>query len=89
MRIDKEGRDVTNMPGLWSDGDAEGLSVGELIELLKKFDPNLPVLFTYRGESELLTKDDISEELGTPPRPGGYVDGHFDAPRIRYLEIGS
>jgi hypothetical protein len=77
------------MPGLWSDEDAEGLSVGELIELLKQFDPSLPVLTSSFGQSALLTEDDVSEELGTPPRPGGYVDGHFDAPRIKYLEIGS
>ena len=89
MRIDKEGRDVTYFPWLWSDEDAEGLSVGELIEILKQFDPSLPVFFTYRGESELLTESDVHETHDTPPRAGGYVDGYFDAPRIKYLEIGS
>jgi hypothetical protein len=89
MRIDKDGRDVTSFPGLWSDEDSMGLSVGELIERLKQFDQSTPVILTYRGESELLTQTDVFETTDPPPRKGGYLDGPLSGPMIRYVSIGS
>ena len=89
MRIDRDGRDVTNSPGLWSEEDAEGLSVGELIERLKEFDQSTPVLLSYRGESHLLKMTDVFETTDPPPRNGGCIDGPFGGPVIKYVSIGS
>lgn len=59
------------------------MTVAELIELLKTFDPRLRVVYSYASEYALLEPNLIGVKLLKEPRPDGHVHDRFgtgDAP---------
>ena len=64
------------------------MKVKDLIELLKKYDPELSVVHELYSEQLLVEEDDFSVEDLCLPRPDGWVQNkRRDMPCQKYLVI--
>lgn len=64
------------------------MTVRELIEQLKGFDPDLPVVYKCYSEQVMLEPNDIDVEALCEPRPDGWVaNARPDKPTMNYLVL--
>lgn len=62
------------------------MTVRELIEALRKFDPDLPVCFERFSEHCLMGSDQLVTKQLQPARPDGWVhDARPDKPSTTYI----
>ena len=65
------------------------MTVAELIEHLKQFDPNLRVVTPIYSEQEILTVEHVRVISLCEARPDGWVENERpDKPTVDYLAIG-
>lgn len=64
------------------------MTVHDLIEHLKTFDPNLPVVYRLYSEQVLLESKDLDVQALCEPRSDGWVaDARPDKPTMDYLVL--
>ncbi len=69
-------------------GLMQPVTVAELIEHLKQFDPAMPVCYDIHSEQCLLELCDVYELKATNPRPDGWVQNlRPDEPSTVYLRL--